>query len=393
MIEGPKHPDIGVVALVYHRWGHHWMTPHHVLARLGSFFHVRWIDPAPEWRNSLKPVPAPVRLGVEAPAFAVDQAPLWLPRIWRPRWLGRFTFVERLRRARRALRRAGCRRFVVYLWHPAFEEALNEPGFDLSCYHVDDDFSFSMEGGQVLPEEVRVLERVDRVYAISPKLLERVREQRPDAEFAPEGVDYPAYASPQPEPVDLAPISRPRIGYTGTLKRQLDWELIGKLVEQHPAYSFVFVGPVGPHPEIQEPIARLRALHNVHFLGAKPTTALPAYVQHFDVCIMPYRVNPYTNSIYPLKLPEYLATGRPVVGAPIRSVRDFETVVHLAASSDDWGRALATALEDTSPEARERRRGLARRYDWPILVAALAESIRRGLEETEGRRGLESRAR
>ena len=40
---------------------------------------------------------------------------------------------------------------------------------------------------------------------------------------------------------------------------------------------------------------------------------LPAYVQHFDACLMFYDVNDYTKYIYPVKLNEYLATGRPTI--------------------------------------------------------------------------------
>lgn len=45
---------------------------------------------------------------------------------------------------------------------------------------------------------------------------------------------------------------------------------------------------------------------------------------------MPYRVNDYTKYIYPMKLHEYLAGGRPTVGSRIRSLEDFAGIVDLA---------------------------------------------------------------
>lgn len=46
--------------------------------------------------------------------------------------------------------------------------------------------------------------------------------------------------------------------------------------------------------------------------------------------MMPYEVNDYTNCIYPLKLHEYLATGRPVVATPIDMVEPFADAVRVA---------------------------------------------------------------
>ena len=64
----------------------------------------------------------------------------------------------------------------------------------------------------------------------------------------------------------------------------------------------------------------------MHFLGGKPSKSLGAYPQHFDVCLMPYVIDDYTRYVYPLKMHEYLAGGRPVVSSPIRSVEDFKHV-------------------------------------------------------------------
>jgi len=68
----------------------------------------------------------------------------------------------------------------------------------------------------------------------------------------------------------------------------------------------------------------------LHFLGGKPTQSLGAYPQHFDVCLMPYVIDDYTRYVYPLKMHEYLAGGKPVVSSPIRSVEDFKHVIALA---------------------------------------------------------------
>jgi glycosyltransferase involved in cell wall biosynthesis len=187
----------------------------------------------------------------------------------------------------------------------------------------------------------------------------------------PNGVDYPAYAAACDEPGDLKRIPHPRIGYTGVLKKQIDWDLLLHLSAQHREWSFVFVGPVASHAEIAGAIAELSSRGNVHFLGAKSVHDLAAYPQHFDVCIMPYQKNDYTNHIYPLKLHEYLAVGKPVVASGIDAVREFASVIAIADSTNDWIGALANAIESGGVGTPRERRRVAEVNSWDERIDRL----------------------
>jgi glycosyltransferase involved in cell wall biosynthesis len=398
----PLFSDVGILALIYHNWDSVWMTPHHVLTRLAHYFHIVWSEPPHGWRdvgqrlgkkristvNSDGSIPAGFQLYIPEP---------WLPKFHRPDWLSRFTFEQRLRQGARLLKRKGCRKLVLYLWHPQFEPALHSHGFDLKLYHIDDDYSFLPTPPPIDLGEVRVLSRVDQVFVVSPRLLERKGGINPRTTLLPEGVDYQLYATPSPEPEDLTGIPRPRIGYTGHLKMQLDWALLRELIRRHAEWQFVFVGPPRAHPGIGELLSEMAQRPNVHFLGPKSVRTLASYPQHFDVCIMPYRVNEYTNNIYPLKLHEYLASGRPVVGAPIRSLHDFSAVIALADGVEEWSHTLARALEPTAlcPQTRAARQKIARAHDWGKLIYSLARTIsdRLGQEYSARLRSLSRSAR
>jgi len=170
------------------------------------------------------------------------------------------------------------------------------------------------------------------------------------------------------------------------VKRQLDWNLIQALVARHSEWDWVFVGQVSPHPELAPILAALESRPNVFLLGTKSTRELAMYPQHFDVCIMPYKIDGYTKYISPLKLHEYLASGRPAVGSPIRTLRDFAHVVTLVDGAEDWSRALERALgqDENSVSARESRQAVAREYDWKFLVDQVAEQIELTLARTSG---------
>jgi glycosyltransferase involved in cell wall biosynthesis len=377
----PLMPEVGVLALPYHHFGTRWMTPHHVMTRLASYFHVAWLEPTHHWRDI--PTQPGRRAAIERllsslpEAFGVYVPEPWLFDIHRPAWLRRRQFETRLRRAWRHLERRGCQRFVLHLWHYQFAAALHGPRHDVSLYHIDDEYSFTPDPPPMDSRERAVIAAVDQVFAISPGLMERKSGINPRLTFAPEGVDYALYSTPVPEPADIASIPHPRIGYTGTLKVQLNWPLLRDLARRHPGWSFVFVGPRVLNEETRAIADEMARLDNVHFLGQKSVRDLAAYPQHFDVCVMPYLIDGYTNNIYPLKLHEYLASGRPVVGSPIRSLKDFDKVITLATTTSEWSDALVAALAPSAiaGDAVTARRQVAQQYDWSELTYDIARTI------------------
>jgi glycosyltransferase involved in cell wall biosynthesis len=378
---------VGIIHLVPQGWDAVWQVKHRVITRLSRRFPSVWVDPPRHWRKELRGFrrariwqPDPERW----PGLHVYRHGLLQSEVLGSEGLRRTAARLRMRTCRAELERRGCRRIVLMIWFPTFHHVPDVVEHDLCCYYIDDEYTFDLEGDQEMPpEERKLLIRSDVVFIHSPRLLRKKGELNPNTVHAPNGVDYAGFAESRAEPADLAGIPRPRFGYIGYLKKQLDWELLGTLAERHPEWSFVFVGPEAGQAGLQEEIAAVRRHPNAHFLGLRPKEELAAYAQHFDACMMPYRVLPYTNSIYPLKMHEYLATGTPVVSAPIESVLAFDGVLELATGAEEWSEALRRSLgaEATEPEARERRQAVARGHDWDELVDRVAERLEEALAE------------
>jgi glycosyltransferase involved in cell wall biosynthesis len=374
----PLLPEAGVVALVPYRWSQVWQPCNHILTRLARYFHVVWVNPAQNWSDAFLNI-SNLRVPPHdaGPGFSVYQAPAWLPALYRPGGLAEWASRKRLAQARERLVRCGCKKIILYIWRPEFAAALDSMPFDLSCYHIDDEYSFSTVDLPNSEQEARLIARVGQVFIHSPALLEKKGKINPNTTFAPNGVDFHSYAQSVPEPADIASVPHPRIGYSGHIKKQLNWPLILELTARHREWSFVFVGAPNRHPEIVGYLNELSRCPNVHFLGAKTVQQLATYPQHFDVCVMPYRLDDYTKYIYPLKLHEYLASGRPVVGAPIDSLLSFRDVVRLPETPGQWSEAIAESLAPpaNSNEVRASRQALARRHDWSTLVRHIAATL------------------
>jgi glycosyltransferase involved in cell wall biosynthesis len=381
----PSLADVGVIALVPAEWRSTWLSRHQILTRLVKYFHIVWCTPARWWRQREWWRELWLHGGLAdgeansaaALGLTVYHPERWLPLVGRPRFLGCWTERQRLRRAQRILLTRGCSKIIFYLWRPCYASALDLIGYDLSCYHIADEYTFSEIEQPIDTHEARLISRVDQVFIHSIALLEKKGGLNPQTMLVPNGVDYRTYGTPCSEPADLQSIPHPRIGYVGRIKQQLDLALLTELAQRHQGWSFVLVGPQESLGDRAVLIQQLAQMPNVYLLGGKSASVLPAYTQHLDVCLLCYEVNGYTKFIYPLKLHEYLASGRPVVGSPIRSLQDFAHIIRLARTNDEWSRAIQDSLSPAacSAEQVEARRRVARRHDWDTLVGLIAQTL------------------
>lgn len=161
----------------------------------------------------------------------------------------------------------------------------------------------------------------------------------------PNGVDLPHFRQPTVLPLDLASIPPPRIVYAGAIAPWIDQRLMDVVTARMPEASFVWIGP-GQPPDRRRP--------NEHWLGPRPFDDLPAYLQHCDAAIIPFdRANhcALVDSIHPLKLYDYLASGLPVVATPWRELQRMASPAVLAEGAADFVEALRAALAGGRPNA------------------------------------------
>jgi glycosyltransferase involved in cell wall biosynthesis len=355
-----------------------WLSRHQLLTRLSRYFHVVWCNPARPWRDVWSGSAATLRNPDPTPppanGFTVYEPDRSIPLFHRPGVLRRATAAARLKRARAVLERAGCSRVVLYVWLPDYAEALDLVDHDVSVYHIVDEYSFSDVETPLSGAERRLIERADQVIVHSPALREKKGGINPHTAYVTNGVDFASFAAASAEPADLAAVPHPRVGYIGRLKSQLDWGLLDQIARRRPDWSLVLVGPIGHMGESDVLARTVMELPNVHYLGNKAVGDIPAYTRHMDACLLCYARTDYTKYIFPLKLHEYLASGKPVVGADIRSLHEFSHVVRIAHGVDDWVDAIGEALVPAmhSPERIAERQAVARAYDWDVLAERVA---------------------
>lgn len=369
----------GLVALVPDWWDGPTQTRHQVMERLSKDFKICWVNPPVEWRKQwlsgeTSPKPEFEQINDNLTVYTPSK---FLPLLFRPQILADWTEKQRYLKAIKYLKKSGCKKIGLYLWRPKFINAAFWCDFDFKLYHIDDEYSFSTTEKPLDPTEVKLIKKVDQVIIHSRTLMEKKGQLNPQTAQIPNGVNFALYSKKYPEPDDLKNIPRPIVGYTGRIKSQLNFGLLLEIARDNPEISFVFVGPVSQLGDEKQNYDELLTLPNVYFLGSKNAADLPAYVNNFDVCMMCYNLNDYTKYIYPLKLHEYLASGKPVVGTPIEALLEFDSIIRLAKDKAGWGEAIKYSLtgEAQKEEKIKERQKTAAGHDWDSLVGRISAII------------------
>ncbi len=222
----------------------------------------------------------------------------------------------------------------------AHGRALKKAGWEL-VYDVIDDWSDPALGGEwYRPElEQELVTSADRVVASAPDLIRRVEAMGRAATLVPNAVNVSVFGVElPPRPADL-PEAETIIGYHGSLYGEwLDWESVGRVAEANPQAIVAIIG--------DDKAARPTMPSNVRFLGLKSQTDLPAYVQRFDVGLVPFKMNDTTHAVSPLKAYEYLASGVPIAAPPLRALEGLDGA-HL---DPDLVSAVGASLASERPD-------------------------------------------
>jgi glycosyltransferase involved in cell wall biosynthesis len=262
---------------------------------------------------------------------------------------------------RRAARRAGLGRRVVWASLPSAVQALGALDEDAVVYYCGDDFGAlaGVDHGIALAMEAELAARADLILAASPALAARFPAHK--TRLLPHGVDPGLFGAPAPRPADLP--EGPVAGFYGALAPWIDLELVAATARRLPGWRFLMIGPA------QCDLSALDGLPNVTLAGERPHDALPGYAQHWTAGLIPFRDTPQIRACNPLKLREYLAAGRPVVATPFPALAPYAAEVAVATDAEGFAAALEASRGD-QPARAAARRLLVEGESWACRAAA-----------------------
>ena len=277
---------------------------------------------------------------------------------------------------RRLLKRISFNDYVLGVGNPFLGNAVKAFSPRLFYYDCSDDYLASprLKGTKEMLRklEEELVRSVDLVFCTSMGLVETKSILNQNCFLVPNGVDLTSFLK-QPfnsgPPVDMEKIRKPILGYIGLIDERLDVDGFLGLAKERPDWSIAMVGPA-----ISKHVASaLKGVPNIHFLGEKDYHDLPRYLEAFDVCLIPFDVNDFTKKIYPTKLHQYLATGKPVVSSRLPDLKSFSSTIEFYSGVKEMEEAVEKALRGDSEEKALERKRIASENTWDQRVKSIVE--------------------
>lgn len=286
----------------------------------------------------------------------------------------------------RALRQMKMQRPLLWINNHWAAHVVGQLGESALIYDITDDWLVwertPSRRQRLQRADTLLCERADATIVCSPQLLERKRDKARHLYLVPNGVDAQHYArigapdfAPHPQAANW---KRPVLGYLGTIHPdRVDVELVVQLARAFPDATIALVGP-NMLPSQEQ--ARLESLSNVVMTEAVSYADVPAYLTAFDVALVPHVETPFTQSLNPIKLGEYLAAGLPIVSTRVAGFVELgdehPDLVSAVSGSAAFIASCRAALRAGHPEHLCRaRRALARDMSWEGRVDSVTDII------------------
>jgi len=286
----------------------------------------------------------------------------------------------------RALRRLGFDRVISWFVVPHPGALAGRLGERLVVYYCIDDYAAfpGVDAASIQALDDDLTRRADIVFVAASALVEPKRRLNANVRFSPHGVDVDLFARADDSATEPAEatrgLQRPVIGYFGNIGPWIDRGLLLEIARRRPEWTLLLVG------HVTAPVEELRSCPNVMFAGQQRYESLFHWAAAFDVAVIPYLQTRQVRNANPLKLREYLATGKPVVTVTTPETVRFGGVVALADTPEDFVAAIERALAEDTPELHSRRRSSVRDASWDArfreTVAAVEQTLAR--HEAEG---------
>lgn len=386
-----------IICLSTTSWDGIWGSRQQIMSRLAKSNRVIFVEPPPEFRQLISGREyrkealgsiAKWRRGVQLirDKLYVYPLPLLFPlrslhlsNLLSTKWIAVFLH--------RVMKELEVRSPIIWNYHPKSAELVEKLGEKLFIYHCIDEFSAGRFGPffrkATIRQEEKLLQRSDIVFVWSKSAYEKKKKHNPNTFFVPSGVDAEHYLKATrettPIPADMKQLSRPICAYIGGVSEQkVDFSLLETLACSLPRANFVLAGPLKLH---HLDIDKITAKPNIHYLGQIAVDRLPNYLKAVDVCLLPYQINDHTRYIFPLKLFEYMATGKPIVTTDLPEVRDFTGLVRIARTRHEFLDHVRAALDEDDPKAQRARINMALDNTWEKRIERLSRLIYQHLRD------------
>lgn len=126
------------------------------------------------------------------------------------------------------------------------------------------------------------------------------------------------------------------VGYVGTISKWFDFDAIFALLKSDPSVVIRLWGPSD---------VAIPSHHRLEYFGVVPHENAMNAMSECAALVMPFRLNDLVLAVDPVKIYEYIASGRPVIAPDYRQLQHFGSLIYRYSGTDDFVRKTLDALD------------------------------------------------
>ncbi len=228
------------------------------------------------------------------------------------------------------------------------------------------------------------LKNSDLVMCTSKKILEISKVFNKNAIYAPSGVSFDKFQDVLENDTIIKPLDLPKkgkiIGFIGGIRNILDKKIILKICDEFTENNVVLIGPIYDNFKIEE-------RKNLFIIGSKNHDEIPRYLKWFDIGLIPYIKNNFTDCIYPTKINEYLSMNIPVVSSNISEVvnfnKDHSNVVKVCNTDNDFIKEIHFLMNRNKTTINKKFLDVAKSNSWKKRFEFMSFNLEKIIFEKE----------
>lgn len=228
---------------------------------------------------------------------------------------------------------------ILYVFYPYLYPLVKNKFFKTRIYEYYDNHSYDYDGNIMQRMDLynkELMKESDIVICTAKILFEQSRKLNVNSFYLPNGNDFKLLSSKSNTEIvpDLEIMNIPIIGYIGMIRNWIDFELLKYLMKSLPDVLFVFIGRIDKNAK--DLIKEIESFPNYRRYGFMVRDQLINYMAYFKVGLIPFRVNKFTEGVYPLKFNEYIAAQIPVVTTALPDLEEYSDYIGYSRTYEDF---------------------------------------------------------
>ena len=242
-----------------------------------------------------------------------------------------------------------------------FTQCFNPSKTIYYCYDNIDSMQWAKEYMSKYEKEFAA--EVDHVITTSSQLKHKLSKYNSNVSIVNNGVNTKIFNRNSPRKKEKY------IDYLGAIDDRMDLELLLHLAQALPDFIIRCIGP--DNQQLLKDIGA-RNIRHVPPLEQKEAVDL---MLSASVCIIPFLLNEFTKFIYPLKINEYLALGKPVVTTDFADLSTFEGMISIASSKEAFAQSTIWEIESDDDQRISKRIEFAFKNSWESRASQLLSVV------------------